>query len=436
MFAALGLDQRNAIVLRCKTEFTEEETTEFFKRLQEEIAVPTWLPRRPLICQTIADLSSDELDEMFGVGQNEIQFWEHFLKMLCERDARIHPAFDAGTIENILIQLSRLTRSRQGNVGPITLNGVQAAFEAVVGQAPVEDAAVMLQRLPALGRVRAESNDRQFIDTYILDGLRAKDVASAMQAGAGEIIRRALIAMRFGNPLEDLGQRILAAQMDDRIQEFVQFAQRCLAGKNKILGCDIVASALRTGLESFDFRGLTIEDGHFIRFDMSQTLPLTLQITNSVFGVIKLPSAPPPQTSISNCLAERVFGVSSANALPGWIKKLAVDKFDSVECVSRIRQIGLDPQHEILAAIIRKTFFQKGAGRKEEALTRGLGRVGTQAMISRILNLLLKNGVLSRFRGDEGWVYTPNRSLAGRMKQMLYELTVSKDPIWIEVVSL
>lgn len=82
MFAALGLDQRNAIVLRCKTEFTEEETTEFFKRLQEEIAVPTWLPRRPLICQTIADLSSDELDEMFGVGQNEIQFWEHFLKML------------------------------------------------------------------------------------------------------------------------------------------------------------------------------------------------------------------------------------------------------------------------------------------------------------------------------------------------------------------
>jgi hypothetical protein len=52
------------------------------------------------------------------------------------------------------------------------------AFESVVGQMPVDEASLMLQRLPALGRVKAETNDRQFIDSYILDGLRAKDTGA------------------------------------------------------------------------------------------------------------------------------------------------------------------------------------------------------------------------------------------------------------------
>jgi hypothetical protein len=51
----------------------------------------------------------------------------------------------------------------------------------------------------------------------------------------------------------------------------------------------------------------------------------------------------------------------------------------------------------------------------------------------RVVNLLLKNDVLKRFKGDEGWVYAPNRAFAGRMKKMLYELKVSQDPIWLEV---
>jgi hypothetical protein len=166
---------------------------------------------------------------------------------------------------------------------------------------------------------------------------------------------------------------------------------------------------------------------------MSETLPVGLHITESVFGTLVLPSAPPPNTTISNSLAERVFGVGGASGLPGWITNLGVDTFDSVESVSRIRKIGLDPRQEILATIIRKTFFQKGAGRKEEALLRGLGQLAAISVSERIVNLLLKNDILRRFKGDEGWVYTPNRSLAGRMKKMLYELKVSQDPIWTEV---
>jgi hypothetical protein len=145
---------------------------------------------------------------------------------------------------------------------------------------------------------------------------------------------------------------------------------------------------------------------------------------------------PPPRTTISKSLAEKVVGVAAANGLPSWITGFTADTYDSVQSVAQIRRIGLDPRHEILATIVRKTFFQKGAGRKEEALLRGLGQLAAPAVSERILNLLLKEGILSRFKGDEGWVYTPNRSFAGRMTKMLYELKVSQDPIWVQVSGL
>ncbi|MGX1101585.1 NACHT domain-containing protein [Amorphus sp. MBR-141] len=126
MFSALGLSPSETIVLRCKTEFTEDETKEFFQRLQEEIQIPSWLPRRPLICQTIANLSESDLDSMFISGKKETDFWEHFIDILCQRDARIHISFDPTTIKKILIRLSRITRSKSANVGlacPIEVAG-------------------------------------------------------------------------------------------------------------------------------------------------------------------------------------------------------------------------------------------------------------------------------------------------------------------------
>lgn len=120
------------------------------------------------------------------------------------------------------------------------------------------------------------------------------------------------------------------------------------------------------------------------------------------------------------------MGVSSPTALPAWIIGFEADK-----------QIGLQANHAILATIIRKTFFQKGSGRKEEALLRGLGEVADKGMAPKIVNYLLSHDVLTKFKGNEGWVYAPNRKFAGRMRrQMLYELQTSQDQIWKDVASL
>ena len=192
-------------------------------------------------------------------------------------------------------------------------------------------------------------------------------------------------------------------------------------------------SFLQSELGHVDFERLTIQDGSFIKLDMSKVVAGNLTITESTMGTMVLPGSVPPNTAITNCIAERIIGVTAPTALPTWINGLEADRFDSVASVSRIRQIGLEPPQEILITIIRKTFFQKGAGRKEEALLRGLGQLAAKNTAQEIVNMLLKSELLGRFKGDEGWVYTPNRNHAGRMKQMLYELETSQDPLWTAV---
>ncbi|MER8397494.1 hypothetical protein [Mesorhizobium sp. M1348] len=53
MFAALGINPQNTVVIRSKSEFSESELLEYFQNRDIDVDVPNWLPRRPLICQTI-----------------------------------------------------------------------------------------------------------------------------------------------------------------------------------------------------------------------------------------------------------------------------------------------------------------------------------------------------------------------------------------------
>jgi len=379
-------------------------------------------------------LAADQLSTMFGEEGDEIAFWSHFIRVLCERDASIHVSFDPDTILRIFTQLARLTRTKAANVGPISLQELQSAFEAATGAAPVEEASIMLQRLPSLGRLSSETNDRQFVDIYILDGLRAKDVVRVCTAS--EIECSLITATRWANPLDDLGQRVLAADTTVTEKSKLSFAKRAIEAGNAVLASDIVASLARRAPTSFDFERLQIIDGDFLYLPLGERMVSNLTISSSVFGELAFPAKGFTSVEIDRCLASKVSGISSASALPTWIKNLEADEYDSVESVSRIRKIGLKPAQEILITIIRKTFFQKGAGRKEEALLRGLGTIAAKSLSAKILNLMLREELLTSFKGSEGMVYSPVRSNTKRMQCILDELGGSSDPLWLEVSQL
>ena len=81
---------------------------------------------------------------------------------------------------------------------------------------------------------------------------------------------------------------------------------------------------------------------------------------------------------------------------------------------------------------MKKIFLQKGAGRKEEALLRGLEMVDPKA-VGKIVNLLIKEKIIEKRKGHEGLLYRPVRAQTHRMKKMLAELTLSQDPLWLMV---
>ncbi|WP_137156379.1 NACHT domain-containing protein [Rhizobium sp. FKL33] len=431
MYSALGMSPNNTVVVRSKNEFSDSELLEYFQNRDIDVDIPDWLPRRPLICQTISELATDQLESMFGERGNEISFWNHFINVLCQRDANIHVSFDAATILRIFIHLARLTRAKPSNVGPISLAELQGAFEAATGAAPVEEASIMLQRLPSLGRVGPESNDRQFVDIYILDGLRAKDVALIGVNGDQEIIEAT--SNHWTNPLDDLGQRILASDQNLSEKTKLQIASRAAKNGNKVLASDIVGALSRRAETPMDFEGLTLSGGEFLFLPLDERPLRNLTITDGYIGELAFPAKGCVNVRIDGCISPKVTGISSQTALPSWVSKLEAEEFDSVASVSRIRKIGLKPAHEILITIIRKTFFQKGAGRKEEALLRGLGTIAGRGLSTRILNLMLKEGLLTTFKGDEGSVYSPVRSHTRRMQSILDQLSASTDSIWQQV---
>nr|WP_246388700.1 NACHT domain-containing protein [Novosphingobium fluoreni] len=429
MFSALGLDKKNTIVLQAKDEFTEEEMESYFELTGVNVDLPSWLPRRPLICQTIATLTDDELERMFGIDNQDAEFWNHFINVLCERDARINANFDAGTIYQVFLKLSRRTRNLPANVGPISQRTLQEAFEEVVGKLPVEEAAVMLLRLPSLGRIGLESSDRQFVDTFILDGLRARDIIGAIEAD--NETRREIAADSWMNPLEPLGQSVLALEIDRRFESFRQLAEQASRSENKTLCGDIIAAAARSELEStFDFNGLAVSGASFSDLDLHRLNVQNFEIENAVVQVLVLPSSPPSNVRIKNSLVEKVSGASSFSGLPSWVSLSSVDRFDSVQTVAEIRRAGLSPAHEVLVSILKKTFMQKGAGRKEAALYRGFGAGSVKTIAQEVLPFLMKEGVLSRHRGNEGWIYSPERSQAARVGKILDQLRSSDDPLW------
>ncbi|SDG27928.1 hypothetical protein [Bosea robiniae] len=434
MMSAIGITKANSIIIKVKEEFTNEELDSYFEAAGIDTELPSWLPRKPLICQTIALLSDDELGSMFGATNNGVGFWNHFIKVVCKRDSRINTFFDEETIYRVFVALSRITRTRPANVGPISQRDLQEAFEAVVGQLPVEEASVMLQRLPSLGRIGAESQDRQFVDMFILDGLRAKDVSALSERD--EAHRKSILLEQWSNPLAPLGQSILAADIKGRIDTYRQLANRAANSPNKTLASDIVSSMSRVEIDGISLSGITINGGTFTEFVLNETPLSDLYITDSTFERIILPNSPPNKLTIRSSLCSKVSGAASYSGLPAWIQLDIVDEFDAIQTVSQIRRAGLSPAHEILLAILKKTFNQKGAGRKEEALIRGFGSGTSRKLSNSIISILMREGILDRHKGDEGWIYAPQRSQTARIRLILEQLRSSVDPLWKDIDDL
>ena len=430
MFDCLGMSPESTVVIRCREEFTDEEITAYLRDLTsgEEHTVPSWLPKRPLVCQILSQLSPTTRQDVFLGNQGEVGFWETLLNAICEREAKINPVLDAAVVRSVLVLLARQSRVKPGNIGPISIAEINQSFERIAGLPPADESAAILQRLPILGRIGPESTDRQFVDSYFLDGLRAVDINHAVYSQDDDLVDEPWI-----NALQAFGLRVVRAEIDASPSQagFVQFMRRAALKQNRVLAGEIASALLDSNNGDFDFCDLRISDAHIANLNLSDSSARKLTIDQSIIDRLDITNARVVDLTIRNSLIRMVEGVSDAKGLPEWLSDgNDVEEYRRLSTLSRIKSTPLTTHQRILVAMIKKTFFQPGAGRKEAALTRGLDQSIERKAVKKILNTLVEQGILTRTKGKEGNIYVPNRKHTKRMEEILTQLTLSQDALW------
>lgn len=441
LLSCLGLSENQAMILECHHEFTDSELINFFSNNVPDVAekkeldqLPAWLPKRPLVIQLLLKYASDilsmdhALDDICG-------FWYAFLSKICEREARIYPALNPEIIKMVLLYLANHTRVCVNNTGPITQNDLSDAFVAAAGFSPNDESAIMLQRLPSIGRISADSPDRQFLDSFILNGLRAESIIQLSKSWDAKIL-----STSWKNPLDQTGLCILSEYISKdtkRIDTFLTMARNAALAENKVLAADIVAALCLLDTDCLDFKDIYISDSHFSHLSFEAKEIKRLSISDSIIERFDLTNSRlSHDVKLDGCIISTVYGISSRKSIPAQITNYDIEHFEMLATTTLIKKARLSESQKLFVEILRKIFFQPGAGRKESALLRGMGTSANKPLGEKILGKLLDEKLITRFKGDEGYVYRPVRSETGRIDKILTDLTLSEDPLWKTISSL
>jgi len=69
-------------------------------------------------------------------------------------------------------------------------------------------------------------------------------------------------------------------------------------------------------------------------------------------------------------------------------------------------------------------------------MLRGFGGGASKKIANSILSILMREDIISRHKGDEGWIYSPNRNKTSRIRLILEQLRSSQDILWADVEEL
>lgn len=429
MFTALGLREEKTILAKCKEEFSYIEFSKYLEVNNIDVTLPEWLPKKPLVLKTIASLSTEQLTMLFDSGNGEeIEFWFRFIDAMCERDSKIHAILDPETVKQVLIRLASLTRTKAQNVGPLTEAEVVDVFYEVTGTYPNEQSTVMLQRLPGLGRVSSETSDRNFVDGFILDGLRALDLSNRVL-----LSDKNLPDFKWLNPLHHLGSSVLAhdIQRHNSANMFMSYSKQSIHRNkaNKVSVSDVISAMSKTDIEKVDYENVVFYEPHFGEISFENNNICNIDFVDGIFESITLGKIDPAQVTIKECCIEKLVGVSSNTGVPSWILKSEISEFESIDTLTAIKNSGLTKAQTILVSILIKVYKQPGNGRLEHTLTQGLTHVDKKSL-GQVLHYLVQNGHLNTSKDNGVKIYKPVRKIQGRIEKILVELDRSNDEIW------
>lgn len=443
MCTSLGLDEESTIILECNPEFLENEIVDF---IQKNIAagmdtgiiqqLPTWLPKRPLVIQLLLKYAGDIFSVEYVL--NDIySFWDIFLSKICYRESEIYPSLDADTIKGVMIELANKTRTSKSNTGPISFNEMAEAFNTIAGYNPTDESITMLQRLPTLGRVSADTPDRQFLDAFILNGLRVEHIIQLSKQWDPKVFDA-----EWKYPMDQIGLNILSAYIEQEpasFSLFLELARNAAQRKNIVLACDIISALCMVDCQEIDFKDIYIYRGHFAWLSFEGKKIRRLQIADSSIDILDLTNSKLEENAyLRGCVIGKACGIASGESLSSneSFPDCEVDEVDTLATAALIKKAPLSKVQKAFLQILKMIFLQPGKGRMESALMRGVGTQVDKTLCEHILRILIEEDLIFKHKGDEGYVYNPVRKYTSRVKKIMSDMTLSTDPLWERISKL
>lgn len=441
---ALGLGV-GAVTLSL-SEFNEEQIAEYLRARNWDHAVPAWLPSRPLLLGYLASrgLLQDTLS--VTVGSSPARGWNELLDRICEREAAIDVGIDGTTVRQLIEHMATRARGTTDGLGPVSFSEIRASFERVCGYPPDDSGMLLLQRLPGLGGTSSDEDDgaflsqddsRMFVDSTLVDVARVGDVARYIEFPYD--VDWPVDPSDWHAQIGPIGQDLGAFLLNDRAIPSAKIsvaASHAMQNGWDCVAADIVAFVTQFGgsvehslsLSGVWMEGLSLSSLADLDADLHR-----VEFVNSVLHEVDLEGELDRHRlpTFRNCSIGVIVGRTGERDLPdGCFIDCDIEEFsDDTATTGQILALtGLSVPERVLLTVLKKLYVQRGSGRKQSALFRGLDE-RSRGYVEDVLSILSKENLAIPSRQGAVYVWLPNRSQTRRVLQVLEAPTSSKDPI-------
>ncbi|MFE6446946.1 NACHT domain-containing protein [Nocardiopsis dassonvillei] len=422
----LGLN--NEAKIATINDFTEDQLSDYLVKSEVSWHVPDWVPTRPLlvgylVSQGVAIEGSD-----FSIDQATA--WRKFFDSICQREAEMFTAVRPDIVKMIVSRVATLARSKGYETGPVDMTILRQAFKDINGRDADDEGIQLLLRLPGLANLPAQDKSsheeqRIFADKDLADTAYGEDLARylnhpynghALSKDASWVVSASDLAIRVAAlSSESLGLKagavIAAAQ---KRQDGHQF-DAVLADTLRVAS-HLSIDQMRT---SFMIEGVMIDtlslSGSDIVFDR-------IYFKDSIIHNLDISSL----DSTSGCpeFRECIIGyLDGASSIPNWLSpkfiESTVEEFSSSsQTTSGIMSLELSTDTKIALTILKKIYSQRGSGRKESSLSRGLDPA-IRGRVPDVISALHAKGWMQRTSSGKENVYVPIKSRRGEALKAL-----------------
>jgi hypothetical protein len=431
-------ERRNALGLSGQfaefslNEFNDEQVAEYLKKSGLTGIVPPWLPSRPLLVAYLAarGLLSELLADRAGEPASG---WDILLDHIASRESEIEAGIDGGTVRRILERLATKARATAGGLGPITPDLLIGAFSEICGYSPDERGMVLLQRLPGLGVDRDEEGTRAFIDEDFADACRAGDIFQFMDTPF-EFEPTTLAAIEHAaGPLG-----VAVAGRRATLRGFsAGKANAAIRRARDLSPGSFTADLARVAIEC----GHALEDSLHIRGVYIPELEFTARIGNAsrlefqdcFFGRIGLDSDVDENSlpRFKGCFIGEIDGRVSIEDLPrlAFDSQCIVESFATLATTTNaVLSLELPLGTRVVVTILKKLYERRGAGRRENALFRGLDH-RARRLVPDALRLVQREGLAATARRGDDTIWLPDRGKMRRVGRIIAAPTSHDDPL-------